>query len=273
MKKLTIEKLTFSYGKKSVLEAVDLELNKGEILCLLGPNGCGKSTLMDCLMQHHSDYKGSITCDGIDLRKLPHRERAKLMAYVPQCSETTFLYTAFQMILMGRTPHAAFFSSPGREDEAQVYEIASRLNIEAHLSQTYNTLSGGQQQLVKIARGLVQGACIQVLDEPMAALDLKHEIKLLNVIGQLIKDAHTSVIMSTHAPNQAFLLENMGVNVKVCLMKEGQIKYQGKPSDVITSETIRDIYGIESGVVSYLDEYRNQSGYVLVPSAYENTGE
>lgn len=270
MSKLLIEELNFSYGNKVVLEGLNMTLKAGEILCLLGPNGSGKSTLMNCIMTSSFSYDGHIAIEGKNIKGLDRREKSRFIGYVPQNNQTTFAYSAFQMILMGRTPHIGLFESPGTKDEALVYETSASLGIDHLMEQKFNTLSGGERQLVKIARGLVQEADLLMMDEPTAALDLKHEMHLLEVIGDLVMKNGKSIMMSTHYPNQALFFESLGVPVTVGLLKEGKIKYSGKPSEVIKRETILDVYGIQSDVFEYMNE--EYKGHVLVPFTMERTG-
>lgn len=270
MTQLNISNVKFSYGRKPILDGVSIALKQGEILCLLGPNGSGKSTLMNCIMSERFRFSGQIKLKGQDIKGLDRRRKSRSIGYVPQSNSTTFAYSVFQMILMGRTPHIGLFESPGKKDELLVNQVSEALEIDHLMDQKYNTLSGGEKQLVKIARGLVQEAEVLMMDEPTAALDLKHEMHLLEVIGDLVKKQGKSIMMSTHYPNQALYFESLGVPVTVGLLKDGVIKYAGKPSEVIKKDTILDVYGIHSDVFEYINE--DYKGHVLVPFTIERTG-
>lgn len=252
------------YGfEQQVLDIDELEILEGELTCLLGPNGCGKTTLLNCLTSYYSDYEGTITLGDNNLRSISIKDRAKQISYVPQMTKESFPYTVYDIILMGRTPFTHSFMSPGKKDQVIVDEIIEYLNIEHLKHRPFTQLSGGEAQLVKIGRGLAQQAKIHVMDEPTAALDLGNELQLLNTIMDLVEHKNNAVVMATHYPNQPLFLENNGINVKACLMKNGEIIYEGKPSKVINEQTLKHIYGVSTMIIDYQNSDLSNGRYVI----------
>jgi len=245
-----IEKASFDYSGITVFENIDLELKKGSILCLFGPNGCGKTTLIDNILGYMHLKSGTILIDGIDQREYSRRDLAKKIAYVPQIHEKTFPYKVIEVVVMGRTPYCYGLTSPGKDD----YEIAEEsLEIAgiAHLRERiYTKLSGGETQLVILARALAQRSPVIIMDEPASHLDFRHELMLLETVADLVISQGLSIIMSTHSPNHAFYFENRNLPVTVALMNEKKIVATGKPADVLTGELMKKVFNIKSRVIS-----------------------
>ncbi len=164
---------------------IDFSIRPGEVLCILGPNGCGKTTLLDTLLGYHRLRSGEIRIDGRNADKLSARERAMKVAYVPQNHEKSFPYTVKQVIQMGRAPHLPFHSGPGSEDRHKVDEIIDRMKLSSLRNKEYTRLSGGETQLVLIARALVLKPELLILDEATSALDPDSEIEICQTLGKL----------------------------------------------------------------------------------------
>jgi iron complex transport system ATP-binding protein len=208
-------------------------------LCLLGSNGCGKTTLFKTLLGLLRPQGGSITLDGDALADLPRAEIARRIAYVPQAQDTAFPYTASDLVLMGRVAHRGVFAAPTKDDREIAQDALSQLGIAELAMREVTTLSGGQRQLVIVARAMAQSAPLIVMDEPTASLDFGNQVAVLAEIRKLAARG-TGVILSTHDPDQAFAVGN-----RVALMQNGVIVAQGTPSDVLTPVRLKAVYGVD----------------------------
>lgn len=234
---LTVQGLSFCYTPgKMVLQDISLDLDSHDILCLLGPNGTGKTTLLRCLLLLNKVNRNIIRIDGFDLTKMPAINRAKLMAYVPQATSMAFPYDAREVILMGRIAHLAIGGRPTRKDREIADQAMDQLGI-LHLSGSmFNQLSGGEKQMVLVARALAQQARIMIMDEPTANLDYSNQVRMLQVIKSLAEQGY-SILMTTHLPDHAFLAGN-----KVALMRDGLVMAQGLPEEVLTTDNLSRLY-------------------------------
>ncbi len=241
------DRISLSYdGEKKLLEDVSFEIQPGVLYCLMGPNGCGKSTLINCILGMHTPDSGQIRIDGIDAGKYKPKELAKKIAFVPQVHERTFPYTVEQIVLMGRNAYSGALTGPAAEDRELVRQALEHTGI-AHLAQRpYTCISGGEMQLVMLARALVQEASVIIMDEPSAHLDFRNELIFLENAARLIREEAASVIMATHSPNQPFFFERAGINVRVLAVCSRRLKFEGAPSEVLTEQNIEEIYRIRS---------------------------
>ncbi len=248
---IEIRDLRFGYGSGEVLRGVSFTAASGELTSVLGPNGVGKSTLFRCLLGLMKNYSGSITVDGTDTRRLSAANLAKTVAYIPQSHYPSFNYSVFNMVLMGTTSQISILSSPGPEQRKAAEEALVQVGM-AHLrDKSYTHISGGERQLVLIARALVQKARVLVLDEPTANLDYGNQIRVMEQLRRLTAEGYT-VIQSTHNPEQAFLFSH-----NVVAMKEGRVLAEGAPCQVVTEELMAALYGAEIRVCSlYGDRVR-----------------
>ena len=237
---IEVQNLSFGFpGKADLLQNISFSANKGEVLCLLGPNGTGKTTLLRCLLGIFRPGGGSIMLGGRDAKKMNIKEKFRHLAYVPQHTIGSFSYTVFEMVFMGRNPHLDYFSHPAVTDVAITNKALDQLNI-AHLSERFfDELSGGERQLVLIARALAQQAELLIMDEPTAALDYGNQVRILKLIQNLSRAGYT-IIMSSHYPSHAFLVAN-----KVLLMQNGKLLDSGHPDKVVTAENLTRLYSTE----------------------------
>ncbi len=239
---LAAENLAIGYGRKRIGEAISLTVRPGQILCLIGPNGCGKTTLFKTLMGLLPALDGAVRLDGDPLPRLGRAEIARRIAYVPQSHAPPFPYAAFEIVLMGRTARLGLFAQPGPADRRAAEAALARLGIADLAGQDYTRLSGGQRQLVLIARALAQEAPLMVMDEPTASLDFGNQAAVLAETASLVRTAGAEgrgVILSTHDPDQAFAL-----GAEVLLMRAGRVFGQGPPEEALTGESLSAVYGV-----------------------------
>lgn len=238
--KLEVRGGSFSYTKgHPVFEDISLELEDRQFLCLLGQNGCGKTTLLKCLAGMMPLSSGKVIINGKHLDSMTRRETALAIGYVPQDQETAFPFTVQQMVLMGRAPSLNFLASPSSADTKIAEEAMERVGILRLKDQRYTELSGGEKQLVLLGRILAQQPNIWLLDEPTSHLDFKNQTIILRLIRDLVKEGR-SVIMTTHYPNHAFAYPN-----RVALMHDGKILSIGNPEDVLQESNLSQAYGID----------------------------
>jgi len=233
---LKVKNLTFSYGRHRVLEDISFHVKKGELCALFGPNGTGKTTLFRCCLKFLNPDSGTVLINGMDIRRLKSRQMARSVAYVPQAHQCAFPFTVGQVVLMGRTPHLNRFFTPGAKDRKLADHAMQALGIH-HLADTaFNQLSGGQQQMVLIARAIAQETGLIFLDEPAAALDFKNQIRLWQTL-QHIAEQGTAILACTHDPNHV----SWFCHSTVVLDKSGLVA-KGSTGQVMTQEMMNRIY-------------------------------
>ncbi len=255
---------SFSYDELNVFEQISFRVDPGEIFCLLGPNGCGKTTLLDCILGFHRLRSGSIVVTGKDAGSYRPGRIARQIAYVPQRHERTFPYTVREIVTMGRAAYLSMFESPSKADRGMADEALERIGIQHLKNRPYTQLSGGETQLVMIARALVQQTPVVILDEPTAHLDFRHELVIMEVISGLVKAGDLAIIMATHFPNHAFYFQNSGINTKIALLHEGGFLSMGSPESVLNEDTVKQLYGVNASVIS-LDTESGGSLKHIVP--------
>ena len=245
---LQVEGLYFSHGRagQDVLQGVGLKARGGEITTVLGPNGCGKTTLFKCIGGIWKPQEGVMILDGKEMLGRSHVERARLLATVPQEHEAAFPYSVFDMVLMGRAARVGTFSTPSRQDRDRAGEALSEAGIEGLRDKPYTKLSGGEKQLVLIARALAQDAPLLLLDEPVSHLDFRHQLLILRKIRQLTREKSLVTLMTLHDPNLAMLFSD-----RVALMDMGAVVSEGTPQAVITEEGLKAVYRIDVRVIAW----------------------
>jgi iron complex transport system ATP-binding protein len=247
------ENLRFSYGDLMIVKEVSFEAQAGEVLAILGSNGCGKTTLLKCLNMLLRP-EGSVLVDKQDIRNLKGRDLAMLISYVPQIHAPSFPYKVIDVVVSGRTPRLGF-SMPADEDYDLAQKALEKVGISALASKSYTQLSGGELKLVLIARALVQQPKVLLLDEPTSHLDFRNRVVVLKVLREIAREG-IAVIISEHDPNLASLFSD-----KVLLMKnKGEIVTYGQAVDALTPENIMEVYGLDVEIFE-----RNGSRY-LFPS-------
>lgn len=234
---LSIRDLHFSYGTRPVLKGISFSAGGGECIALLGPNGTGKTTLFRCIMGFIPTHSGSISIDGHALAGLSPKEKARRIAYIPQSTIPTFNYTVQDMVLMGITGQLGLLETPRPEHEARVQQVLEQLEIGHLRLRGYENLSGGEQQLVLLARALAQDARILIMDEPTANLDLGNQFRVMNHVLQLSKQGYT-ILFSTHHPEQASLYAS-----RILALSEGAMLIDG-PLSLLTQERLTQLYNV-----------------------------
>jgi iron complex transport system ATP-binding protein len=228
--------LTIGYPDHTVGSGLDVELATGEVLALLGPNGGGKTTLLKTLLGLLKPKAGEVRLGGEPLARISIRERARNIAYVPQVHVGTFAFTVETVVLMGRSAHGNLFSAPSAHDRAVAQAALARFGIAALSARPYTEISGGERQLVLLARALAQEPQFIVLDEPTASLDFGNQGKVMREIKALARSGH-GVLFTTHDPNHALRAAD-----RAFLLRDGTCIAEGKVADVLNRAQLEALY-------------------------------
>jgi iron complex transport system ATP-binding protein len=248
---LHIENLTVSYGPRRVLTDVSLEVSSGEVVAIIGPNGAGKSTLVRAVSGVIPAERGRIRSDNfshpsIDLLSLPPMQRARFLAVVPQVVNMPPAFTAWETVLMGRTPYLNFLGQVSAKDEQIARLALTKVDALDLANRHVGELSGGEQQRVLLARALAQSTPILLLDEPTVHLDLQHQVSLMETARSLAHADGLAVLIALHDLNLAARYAD-----RVALLVSGVIKAAGTPRQVLTPELISAAYHLPVQVVSH----------------------
>ncbi|MCD4844868.1 MAG: ABC transporter ATP-binding protein [Methanosarcinales archaeon] len=238
MVRLKVNNIEFAYNSTPVLENISMELDRSEVLGIVGPNGTGKSTLIRCIDRILKPQQGTILLDEHDITNMKQMDIARKMGYVPQSTTRVFPASVIDTVLMGRRPHLGWKSS--EEDMDKVLEILELLGIMEFAMKDFNEISGGQQQKVLIARALAQEADILLLDEPTSNLDIRHQLEVMEIMKNVVKKKGISAVMAIHDLNLASRYTD-----RILMMNEGRIFATGDPASVLTIENIKHAYGVE----------------------------
>ena len=241
---LAVEGLRFGYRGRVVGGPVSFTVAPGAVLCLLGGNGGGKTTLFKTILGLLPPLDGRMSLDGEDIVSWDARRRARAFGYVPQAATGQFPFTVREMVLMGRTARRGAFAAPGPADHEAAEDALATLGIAALAPRDWLRISGGERQLALIARALAQEPRLLVLDEPTANLDFGNQLRVIAELRHLAARGLT-VLFSTHHPEQAFACAT-----EVALLHRGEVARIGPPEAAITSETMELIYGVAVDVVS-----------------------
>lgn len=245
--------LSFAYEEKPVFEHISMEVNSGEIVCLMGPNGCGKTTLIDNIMAVHKPQAGEILLDGRPVGQYRRQQIAQKIAYVPQSHGITFAYTVKEVVKMGRTAHVGLFAEPSADDEEISLAALDKVGMLGFAERPYSQLSGGEVKMVLLARAIGQGSKMIIMDEPTAHLDFRNELIFLETVTRLVRNEGLAVLMATHSPGHAFYFEAKQVPVRTLLMSKGRVIAEDVPGKVITEDAVARVYGVASRIDSTTD--------------------
>jgi iron complex transport system ATP-binding protein len=237
---LSAHSLRFSWdGQRDIFADVSFTLKPGEIFCILGPNGTGKSTLLRCLIDLLDLNHGSVRLDRVDIREMDRQDLSRKMAFVPQGYDVAFPYTLLEYVLMGRAPYISAFSSPTDADVRIAVEAIREVGVYHLIEKPVNEVSGGEHQLALIARALAQKPEILLLDEPTSHLDFGNQMQILSLIEGL-RDRGMTIIMTSHFPDHAFIVSD-----QVGIMRDGAFSMIGSADTVITSDALRETYHVD----------------------------
>ncbi len=251
---ISIEALSARLGNKDVLTNVDLELERGEWLNVIGANGAGKTTLLRCILGS-VDYRGTIDIDGLD--PAGGASRARMIAYVPQVPVIPPGMAVIDYVLLGRTPHRGAFAGDSEYDLTVAATVLDRLDLHGFADREVNTLSGGERQRVVMARALAQETPILLLDEPTTALDLGHQQDVLDLIDELRHERGLTVLATLH---DLTLAARYGERIAV--LSHGEVAVTGEPAEVLTVSLIAEHF---RATVRIIDD---PAGPVIVPVAH-----
>jgi iron complex transport system ATP-binding protein len=235
--RLSVRDLTFAYRKTPVLRGVGFTADAGELLAILGKNGVGKTTLFRCILGEQKRYTGAITLDGTDAKTLSARETARRVAYIPQAHPAAFRFSVFDTVLTGTTHTLSPFASPGARQREAARAALGRIGIGHLRDRDLSELSGGEQQLVYIARALAQQAQILLMDEPTASLDVGNRRKVLSVARSLADEGYT-VLFTTHEPQYALSFAD-----RVLALHDGRVAAFGDPRSTVSEALLETLYG------------------------------
>lgn len=233
---------------KIVINGLDMQVDHGEIMCVLGKNGAGKTTLFRSILGSLPLLGGRIEMDSRNLSSMSRIQIAKRIAYVPQSHVPPFPFTVRQVVEMGRVSHMKIYSTPSRRDREAAEAALKVLGMESFAEQPYTELSGGERQLVLIARAIAQGADYLIMDEPSSSLDFGNQVRVMELIRKLAAEGH-GIIMTTHHPDQVFMAESR------CTVISGRDHYiSGRAEEILTAELMKEIYGIETRVITSVSD-------------------
>ncbi|WDB72520.1 ABC transporter ATP-binding protein [Escherichia albertii] len=242
---LTVRHASLGYFRQPVLHGISFSLSQGSICCLLGANGCGKTTLMRTILGAIPLLSGEILLDGISIQKMSPRQRAQSIAWVPQAQDGIFAFSVLDMVLMGLAPAMGAFAVPGKRERVIATEQLDKMGISHLAARRWNTLSGGERQLALIARALVQQPRLLLLDEPASSLDFGHQIQLLDTLTQLKSDGMT-MLMSTHHPLHANAIADSVIRIET----DGHVS-QGLPTEQLTTDKLATLYRVSADQIHH----------------------
>lgn len=234
---LDIQSLSVAYGPRRVLNNLSLLVPSGQILAVIGPNGAGKSTLIRALSGIIPPLSGQMRVDGQDLQHLSAVRRARLLAVVPQAVQLPPAFSAWEMVLLGRTPHLNWLGQTSAHDEEIVRQAMTRTDTLELAERRVGELSGGEQQRLLLARALAQDAPVLLMDEPTAHLDLQYQVSLLSLVRDLARSEKLAVLLVLHDLNLAARYAD-----QVALLVKGELLALGNPSEVLQAALLSQAY-------------------------------
>ncbi|MDP6142022.1 MAG: ABC transporter ATP-binding protein [Dehalococcoidales bacterium] len=246
MTKLEMQNVTLGYKHKVVAKDITLQVKSEEIVGLVGPNGCGKSTIIRALSRVISPYSGRILLNEKNISTISRRDLSRLLGVIPQTPRLPSTFTAFEVVLMGRNPHLGLFQHESPKDMDIAWRAMGKTRVQPLAQQKIGELSGGEVQCVAIARVLAQKTKVVLLDEPTANLDIGRQTEILDVIKDMCQENGLIVIAALHDLNLAAQYCN-----RLILINNGRIHALGTPTEVITNDNIKEVYGAGSYICNH----------------------
>lgn len=245
---LEIKDAACGYGSRTVISGLSLDIHSGEILCILGPNGVGKTTFFKTILGFLKIQGGEISIDGDNIHNWSRKKLAKVIAYVPQAHTPPFPFLVKDVVAMGRTVHLGTFASPSKNDIAIAERAMELLEISYLKDRIYTEISGGERQMVLIARALTQEPDFLIMDEPTSNLDFGNQIRVLEQINRL-SETGLGIIMTSHFPDHAFLCSS-----KVALFQRNNNFIIGHADEVVTEDNLKSAYGVNVKIATTIDK-------------------
>ena len=237
------EKLSFAYDKKKdIFHDISFHLKKGEIMAVLGANGIGKTTMMRCMMRFLTLKNGEIFLNGINTKTMSNSQFWKNISYVPQAKNLVFGYSVLNMVVMGRSQNVKFGYTPSKEEYEKAYELLEEMGLSDLANRSCNSISGGQLQLVLIARALIKEPDILIMDEPESNLDMKNQLKVLEIVKKISKERNVTVIINTHYPDYALRYSD-----KTLILGSDSFVFDYSDK-AITKENINRYFNVEASI-------------------------
>ncbi len=236
---IAAENITWSVGKKTIVNNISLSVSSGETVGLLGPNGCGKSSLLRILAGLRRPHSGTVTLDGQNIAQITKKQLARRVAFVEQHGMTEANMRVVDVVKLGRIPHHSPFSNWSTQDDDTVTAALQRVDMLGKSEQGWQSLSGGERQRVHIARALAQSPTEILLDEPTNHLDIRHQIQLMKLVSEL----PVTSIVAIHDLNHASMFCD-----SLIVMQQGQIVAAGSPQEILTESLLWDVFKVETKI-------------------------
>lgn len=252
---MNVKNLTFAYAKTPVLRDINLDFKAGCFYSILGPNGCGKTTLLDLLIRHQKADSGTITLGGRSIHLFKQKEIARAIALVCQGYDINFPFTVKEIVMMGRHPHLSRFTMPGMEDIRIVDEVMDKTGIKPLMNRRINRLSGGERQRCVVARALCQTTPLLFLDEAFSSMDINHTLRLLNLMRNEVQRSNKTVVSVFHDINIAAAWSD-----SLVFMRRGKLIAAGKTEEVLNEEMVRQVFDVDARV-EYNPYSRSKQAY------------
>ncbi|MDD5399317.1 MAG: ABC transporter ATP-binding protein [Dehalococcoidia bacterium] len=243
---ISLFKAGFRYGKRTALRDITLQTRPGEFLTVIGPNGSGKSTLLKGICGLLRPFEGSISLDGRPLGGYSRTDIARNIALMPQSAFLPELFTAMEIVLMGRTPHLGLLRYEGSSDILAAANAMEATETSQLAGRRINQISGGERQRVLIARSLAQEAGILLLDEPTASLDINYQAGILDFLKKLCRDKGLTIVSALHDVNLASQFGD-----RIIVLKDAAVYTEGGPNEVINSHTLQEVFGVNVAVYAH----------------------
>jgi len=244
---LCFEGIELKFGEREILRGVELEVPEGAVVALAGRNGAGKTTLLRIASRVLRPSAGRVSIRGVPIDRFSRRDLAKQLAVVPQDTPISFPFRVIEVVLMGRSPHLGVLGFESRADVALARDVMARVGIEAFADRSILDISGGERQLVLIARALIQEPRILLLDEPTAHLDLAHRVAVLDLVRDFARDGRSALVVSHDLSLSARTSD------RLALLSEGRVFECGAPADVLTPKNLMTAFGIRADVIQAPD--------------------